>query len=233
MSKRDRGYAYYRRYLLWLAAIFMIEWIALAIHPSDRTDWIAENVLVAFFAIGIAFSYRHMVFSRPAYTMIFLFLCLHEIGAHYTYSGVPYDAWFEHLTGRSLNALMGWKRNNFDRLVHFCYGLLMAYPIRSVYLRVANVHGFWSYFLPLTFIMSTSMMYELIEWGASTVFGGVISLHYIGSQGDPWDAQKDMALATLGAFISICCIAVINRIYKRDFAKTWSESLRVKHKAPF
>jgi putative membrane protein len=232
MSKNDHGYASYRRYLLWLTAIFTFEWIALAIHPVDRTDWIAENVLVAFFVIAIAFSYRQRVFSRPTYTMILLFLSLPEVGAHYTYSAVPYDAWFEQLTGRSLNALMGWKRNNFDRLVHFSYGLLMAYPIRSVYLRVADVRGFWSYFLPMTFIMSTSMMYELIEWGASTLFGGVISLHYVGSQGDPWDAQKDMALATLGAFITICCLAVINGICKRNFVKVWLESLRVKHKAP-
>ena len=93
-----------------------------------------------------------------------MFLCLHTVGAHYTYSEVPYDAWFERLTGRTFNGLVGWERNNFDRVVHFAYGLLLAYPIREVFLRVADARGFWGYFLPLDLTMSTSMLYELIEW---------------------------------------------------------------------
>jgi len=233
MSKNSsHGYAYYRRYLLGLAAAFTVEWIFLAIHPKHRTDWILENILVVFVAIGLVFSYRHLLFSRLSYTMIFLFLALHEIGAHYTYSEVPYDAWFERLTGHSFNALMGWERNHFDRLMHFLYGLLLAYPMRSVYLRVAAVRGFWGYSLPLSFIMATSMVYELIEWGAAILFGGPLAQDYVGSQGDPWDAQKDMALAALGALITIVCTGVINKIRRRDFAREWAESLRVKRKAP-
>ncbi|MGZ8195641.1 MAG: DUF2238 domain-containing protein [Methylosarcina sp.] len=233
MSKNSgRGYTYYRRYLLGLAAVFMVEWTVLAIHPKHRTDWILENILVVILAIGLVFSYRHLLFSRLSYTMIFLFLALHEIGAHYTYSEVPYDAWFERLTGHSFNALMGWERNHYDRLMHFLYGLLLAYPMRSVYLRVANVRGFWGYSLPLSFIMATSMVYELIEWGAALLFGGPLAQDYVGSQGDVWDAQKDMALAALGAFITIVCTGVINKIRRRDFAREWAESLRVKRKAP-
>ena len=90
-----------------------------------------------------------------------MFLCLHTLGAHHTYSEVPYDAWFEQLTGRSLNGLVGWERNNFDRVVHLAYGLLLAYPVREVFLRVADARGFWGYFLPLDLTMSTSMLSAL------------------------------------------------------------------------
>ena len=170
--------------------------------------------------------------TRISYTLIFLFLCLHEIGAHYTYSEVPYDAWFQALTGRSLNAWMGWNRNQFDRVVHFCYGLLLAYPVREVFLRVADVRGFWGYFLPLDLTMSTSMLYELIEWLPAVGLGGDLGAAYLGTQGDPWDAHKDMLLASLGAVVAMTITALLNIYLQRDFAREWVESLRVKHPQP-
>src|SRR6266481_1621475 len=87
--------------------------------------------------------------------LIFVFLSLHLIGAHYTYSLVPYDDWFRAVTGSSPNQLLGWERNNYDRVVHFSYGLLLAYPVREVFLRVARLRGFWGYFFPLDITMST------------------------------------------------------------------------------
>ncbi len=161
-----------------------------------------------------------------------MFLCLHTVGAHYTYSEVPYDAWFEQLAGRTLNGLVGWERNNFDRVVHFAYGLLLAYPVREVFLRVADVRGFWGYLLPLDLTMSTSMLYELIEWGAAAAFGGELGQAFLGTQGDTWDSHKDMALASLGALLAMAITAVINGRYQRDFSREWVESLRVKHAAP-
>ena len=177
-------------------------------------------------------THRALPLSRVSYTLIFLFLCLHTVGAHYTYSLVPYDAWFEALTGRTLSSLTGWERNHFDRLVHFSYGLLLAYPAREVFLRVADVRGFWGYFLPLDVVMATSMLYELIEWGAASLFGGDLGTAYLGTQGDPWDAQKDMALATLGAVLAMLVTAAINWRFQRDFAREWADSLRVKHPQP-
>ena len=159
-------------------------------------------------------------------------MCLHQVGAHYTYSEVPYDQWFSALTGRTFNELVGWRRNNFDRVVHFAYGLLLAYPIREVFLRVANVRGFWGYFLPLDLTMSTSMIYELIEWGAAETFGGALGQAYLGTQGDIWDAHKDMALAGLGALLAMLVTALINARLQRDFAREWAASLRVKNRAP-
>jgi putative membrane protein len=180
----------------------------------------------------MAASWRRFPFSRVSYTLIFLFLCLHDVGAHYTYSQVPYDEWTQALFGMSLNEAMGWERNHFDRLVHLSYGLLLAYPIREVFLRIANVRGFWGYFLPLDVTMSTSMIFELFEWGAAVLLGGDLGMAYLGTQGDIWDAHKDMALASLGALIAMGVVVAINLSLQRDFAREWGESLKVKKPEP-
>lgn len=222
----------HHRYLLFLSLVFLLVWAALAIDPLYRMDWALENVLVAVFVLVIAVSYRHLLLSRISYTLIFIFLCLHEIGSHYTYSEVPYDRWFQAMTGGTFNDLVGWERNNFDRVIHFCYGLLLAYPIREIFLRVVNVRGFWGYFLPLDLTMSSSMTFELFEWGAASLFGGDLGMAYLGTQGDIWDSHKDMALASLGALTAMSFTALLNGYLQRDFAREWTESLRVKRAEP-
>jgi putative membrane protein len=218
----------HNRYLLILGLVFAFEWALLAIDPIDRSDWAMENALVAVIVLVLTATHRVFPLSRLSYTLIFIFLVLHEIGAHYTYSLVPYDNGIRFLFGFSLNEVLGFQRNHFDRAVHFCYGLLLAYPIREVFIRIASVRGFWGYFLPLDITMSTSMMFELFEWGAAEFFGGNLGVAYLGTQGDIWDAQKDMALASLGALIAMLMTAAINLSLQRDFAAEWSESLRVK-----
>ena len=185
-------------YVIVLAALFVLEWLVLAIRRRHRGDWALENALSVAFVVALALSYRRLVLSRISYTAIFLFLSVHTVGAHYTYSEVPYDAWARALTGHPLSELFGWQRNHFDRFAHFAYGFLLAYPIREILIRVAGVRGFWGYYLPLAITMSTSADYELIEWGAARLFGGELGTAYLGTQGDVWDAQKDMALAGLG-----------------------------------
>jgi putative membrane protein len=222
----------HRHYLAVLAVLFGIWGIALGIRPWHRNTWLLENALAALVVVLLAGFHRRLLFSRASYTLIFVFLCLHQIGAHYSYSEVPYDAWWQSLTGRTLNHLVGWERNNFDRVVHFSYGLLLAYPIREIFLRVVNVRGFWGYFLPLDLTMSTSMIFELLEWAVVAVFGGGLGQSYLGTQGDEWDAHKDMALASLGALVAMSLTAATNWRLQRDFAREWGESLRVKQKAP-
>lgn len=222
----------HRNYLLILSVLFLVLWTALAVSPHYRDDWMMENILVALFAVLVWAFHRTFPLSRVSYTMIFLFLCLHETGAHYTYAEVPYDRWFRSIFGGSLNSLLGWERNNFDRVVHFSYGLLLAYPVRELYLRVANVKGFWGYFLPLDLTMSTSMMFELFEWAAASLFGGDLGAAYLGTQGDIWDAHKDMALASMGALIAMVLTGLLNRSLQRDFAREWADSLRIKHPSP-
>jgi putative membrane protein len=222
----------HQRYLLVLAGIFAVLWVGFAIAPLYRADWVLENALVVGFAIALTASYRWFVFSRISSTLIFLFLCLHEVGAHYTYAEVPYDAWFRALSGWSLNEAMGWQRNHFDRPAHFAYGLLLAYPIREVFLRIAPVRGFWGYFLPLDVTMSTSMIFELIEWAAALQFGGDLGMAYLGTQGDVWNAHRDMALASFGAVLAMAATAAINLSLQRDFGREWADSLRIKAREP-
>ena len=222
----------HKRYLLTLTLLYAVLWVLLAINPVDRTTWLLENTLPVMFIAAMFFGYRKLLFSRLSYTLIFIFLCLHTVGAHYTYSAVPYDQWITALTGNSLNEAMGWERNHYDRLVHFSYGLLLAYPIREVFLRVADVRGFWGYFLPLDVTMSTSMIYELVEWGAAVVFAGEAGMNFLGSQGDVWDAHRDMALATLGAIIAMSATAALNSYLQRDFAREWARSFAIKDKRP-
>ena len=222
----------HRQFLLLLTALLAIEFVILAIAPHDRKDWMLENALVVLFVGAMVATYRKLTLSRISYFLIFVFLSLHLIGAHYTYSLVPYDEWFRAVTGSSLNELVGWERNNFDRVLHFLYGLLLAYPVREVFLRVARLRGFWGYLFPLDITMSTSMLYELIEWGAAAYFGGELGQAYLGTQGDVWDAHKDMALASCGALIAMMMTAALNASLEHDFAAEWNESLRVKDHRP-
>lgn len=222
----------HKNYFLILSVLFFVIFAVLAISPHDRKDWALENFLVLMFVFVMAWSYRSFPLSRVSYTLIFVFLCLHEVGAHYTYAMVPYDQFLQNTFGFSLNEAMGWERNHFDRLVHFSYGLLLAYPIREFYIRVAYAKGFWAYFFPLDLTMATSMMFELFEWGAAELFGGDLGVAYLGTQGDIWDAHKDMALASLGALISMLITLFINMRLQPNFAAEWKASLRIKSNRP-
>src|SRR4029453_13759931 len=101
----------------------------------------------------------------------------------------------------------------YDRLVHFSFGLLLAYPIREVFLRVAKVKGFWGYYLPFDVTLAFSAVYEVIEWrgaaGGEPRGGGA----FLGSQGDVWDAQKDMTMAGIGALVAMVVTALVNLRY--------------------
>jgi putative membrane protein len=220
------------RYASALLALLAVWWIVLAIAPLDRYAWFLENALLVLAVLVLVATYRRFPLSRISYALIFLFLCLHTLGAHYTYADVPYDRWWASLTGNTFNELVGWERNNFDRVVHFSYGLLIAYPIRELFLRIAGARGFWGYFVPLDLTMSTSMLFELIEWLAAEAFGGDLGVAYLGTQGDVCDAHRDMALASLGALVAMSATAFLNSRSRRDFAEEWNESLRVKSAAP-
>lgn len=187
-----------------LLGAFIVFWTALAIRPLFRQDWLLENVVV-FIAVPLfVATARNLRFSNLAYTLLFVFLCGHEIGAHYTYSMVPYDEAFRALTGRSLNTLLGFRRNHYDRLLHFLYGLLLLPLAAELFEAKAPPRGVWVFLMPVLFIESHSAIFELIEWWAATVFGGDLGQAYLGTQGDVWDAQYDMALALSGATLAQC-----------------------------
>ncbi len=215
-----------------LLAVYLAVVALLAFGPVDRGDWMLENALAVGLVSVLWFTRRVFPFSNVSYSLIFVFLVLHEVGAHYTYALVPYDEWSKAIFGRTINGLFGFERNHYDRLVHFLYGFLLAYPMREVFVRVAGAKGFWGYCLPLMMTMATSCLYEIIEWWGAAAFGGGLGEAYLGTQGDEFDSQKDMAFATLGTLLSLGLVFALHRKLARDFHAEWVESLRIKRKRP-
>jgi putative membrane protein len=197
------------RYPLALLLAFIAIFAAFAVAPWYRQDWLLENVLVLVAVPALVLTYRHLRFSNFAYTCLFVFFVLHEIGAHYTYSEVPWREWLAAITGTEA-ATAG--RNHYDRFVHFTYGLLlMPSAVELVEARMSP-RGMWRWLTPLLIIMSHSVIYEMVEWAAAAMFGGDLGAAYLGTQGDEWDAQKDMALATAGAVTGLVLLAIGGRL---------------------
>lgn len=186
-----------------MVAAYLGVWSLLAISPVDRETWLLENFLV-FAVVGLlAASHRRFVFSNFSYSSIWVFLLLHAIGSHYTYSSVPIGDWVRDAFDLS--------RNHYDRLVHFAFGLLMAYPMREIVLRRVHAHRLWSFVIPVFFVVSASSFYEVLEWAAARVTSPEIGMAYVGAQGDIWDGQKDMLLAFIGAVVTMISTALYRR----------------------
>ncbi|MCD6439922.1 MAG: DUF2238 domain-containing protein [Halomonas sp.] len=202
-------------YLLWLFFGFVFIWTWLALGPHYRSDWLLENILVfmAVPVLGWIWYWRNI--SRLAWSCIFLFLVFHEIGAHYTYSEVPYDLWWQELFGFSLDHCLGFERNQYDRWVHFLYGLLILPLVAELMERLFPLDSFLRWLIPVMIIMSHSSLYELIEWFSAEVFGEELGQAYLGAQGDIWDAQKDMALALMGALLA-CVVYFMKRRFEKN-----------------
>jgi putative membrane protein len=187
-----------------LALWYAVVWVVTSIAPLDRHDWLLENLLVVAALVVLIGTYRVFPLSDLSYLFITAFLTLHAVGAHYTYAHVPLGFWIQHALGLS--------RNHFDRIVHFSFGLLMAYPIREVFLRVANTRGFWAYYLPLDVTLAFSALYEIMEMVIATIVAPGTGDAWLGTQGDVWDPQKDMGLAALGALLCMCLTALTRRL---------------------
>lgn len=179
-----------RRLLHALCACYAIIWCVSAIDPVKRSDWLLENLLVFVFIPVLIFTYRRLSLSDTSSVLIFLFLVMHAAGAHYTYAEVPLGYW--------LKEAFHLERNHFDRIAHFSFGI-MAYPVQEVLMRTTNVRGIWASLLPMSIITSFSGFFEIIEAAIAMLVNPELGAAYLGLQGDVWDAQKDMALAILGA----------------------------------
>lgn len=190
------------RYPLVLLALFTLWWSVLAIAPWYREDWLLENVLVFIIVPWLIWSYRKLRLSNFSYTLIFIFSCFHELGAHYTYAEVPLYSWAEKYAGLDLSGLLGSERNHYDRLVHFLYGFLILPPIVEIFEARAKLQKIWRFIVPIAFMMAFSELFEIIEWQAAEIFGGDLGQAYLGTQGDIWDAQKDSLAAAVGAVSS-------------------------------
>ncbi|HBN6295384.1 TPA: DUF2238 domain-containing protein [Vibrio parahaemolyticus] len=190
--------------LLGLTIFYAIVFLFSALEPSSRAVWFAEiiptiGILIAIWAISIRYQ-----FSNTAYLLMFIWLCLHTIGAKYTFAEVPFD-WF--------NNLIGSERNNFDRVAHFAIGLY-AYPIAEYLIRNKKFNPTFSCWFALFAIMSLAASYEIIEWWYAELAGGDEGIAFLGSQGDIWDAQKDMLCDTTGAILSLFLMSAQRRFAK-------------------
>lgn len=205
------------RYHIVLIALFTLVWVWAAIRPVYPHDWLLENYLVFIFVPVFLLVSRYFRLSNLSYTLITLFMCMHVIGSHYTYAEVPF--------GFTLERWFGAERNMYDRLVHFCFGFLLAYPMREMFHRVAHSRGLWSYWLPVELVLAFSALYEIIEWLTAAIVNPSAGLAFLGAQGDIWDAQKDMLVAGLGAALAMLIVMVIRWVLDRNFLNELRASL--------
>lgn len=197
-----RSFAENRR-LQFLLGTYAAVWTWAAIDPVYRFDWFLENILAVLFAAGIVATYGRFRFSDLSYLLIFLFMALHAVGGHYTYSEVPFGFW--------LRDTLGFERNNYDRIVHFSFGLLLAYPAREAVLRLSGVASPWASAFALSLVFAFSGSFEIIEWMVAVIVSPEAGAAYLGTQGDEFDAQKDVALAAGGAVIALGLTALASR----------------------
>ena len=146
-------------------------------------------------------------------------MILHVIGSHYTYAEVP--------GGWTLGEWLGTERNMYDRLVHLLFGVLFVYPVREMSVRIAKTKGFWGYFVPFMIISSFAGFYEIVEWTAASVVDPEAGAAFLGSQGDIWDAQKDMLLAIVGSMGTLLIVMLIHIVLDKDFYHEFKESFKL------
>ena len=176
-----------------LAGIFVAVFIWLGIEPVSRVVWIAEVIPVVIVFVLLVITFPWFRFSNTAYSLMAFWLFWHTIGGHYTFANVPFG-W--------VSELLGSERNHFDRIGHFSVGFY-AFPMMEWLLRRGYCGLVTASFFALFFIMSIAAGYEIIEWWYAAAEGGEAGIEFLGSQGDIWDAQRDMLADTLGAVSSI------------------------------
>jgi putative membrane protein len=205
------------RLLLWgLFAWYLLLSGWTAYGPVDREFWAIASILPACLVVGLIVLHRWMPLSPLSYVLITLFLSLHTIGVHYTYAQVPIGAW--------MDQTLHLGRNHFDRVVHFSFGFLLAYPIEEAFRLLAHARGWVLYYLPVMTILGLSGLWEIVEsWVAGAVHPE-LGITYLGSQGDIWDAQKDMAAALYGAVLCVTLL-MIARSLRRPVAALASQAV--------
>lgn len=189
---------------LWvIACLFLFYWVYGWFNCYNLEDWIIENILVVIGLSILLFSSRWHRFSDLSYLCIFLFVMLHLYGAFYAYTQNAVGEWLQ-------NKYHLW-RNPYDRIVHFSFGFLMAYPYREILLKKFGVSWRASWLLPVEIAFSLGTVFELIEWGVAEFTTKETGETYVATQGDVWDAHKDIAMAALGAGIAMMIGYSVNR----------------------
>ena len=194
-----------KNYWLWaFIIVFMVVWVNSFIGTTDVSNWLLENTLVFLFLGFLIWAYRRYQFSDLSLLLLCIYLCLHVYGSKYTYAENPFGFW--------LQDQMNWSRNHYDRIVHFSFGFLLAYPMREMFLKWFRYPRWVSWLLPVEITLSIGSFYELIEWAVADLFFPAQGDSYLGTQGDIWDAQKDIFLAFLGAIIATSIVSAIKNL---------------------
>jgi len=149
-------------------------------------------------------SYRWLPLSELSYLLIFVYLSMHEWGAHHIYGNVPFGEWMKQVFHTT--------RNDYDRVVHFAFGALLAYPQREMLMRKARVYGAWALCLPVIITLGLGAAYEILEAVVANLAGPETADAFLGLQGDPWDTHKDMFMAFAGALVSMGFTAIMIRV---------------------
>ena len=175
--------------LVWY--VLLSFWTAYA--PADRQFWLLSSILPGLLVLLLIGTHRFLPLSPASYVLITLFLTLHMIGVRYTYAEVPAGAWLEQALPLG--------RNQYDRIVHFCFGFLLTYPIEELFRLTVPLRGWLLYYLPVMTVLGLSGLWEIVESWVARAVHPELGITYLGSQGDVWDAQKDMAAAMYGAVL--------------------------------
>ncbi|MBP9210434.1 MAG: DUF2238 domain-containing protein [Saprospiraceae bacterium] len=193
------------RLLQVITVSFAAIWISTLTGTTDLNNWMLENTLTILFLIFLVVTFRTYQFSDLSYLLIFVYLSLHVYGSKYTYAENPIGYWIKDLFDA--------QRNHYDRIVHFCFGFLLAYPMRELFLKWLKYPIIVAWVLPVEVTLSISGFYELIEWAVADVFFQAQGQAYLGTQGDVWDAQKDIFLAFSGAILATTVVSSIKKIF--------------------
>lgn len=186
-----------------LVGIYAVVWIWAAIKLLFFSDWLLENILVLAAIIFTTWLSRQRLLSDVGSILAVIFLIFHTVGSHYTYSMVPFGDWLKEVTGT--------ERNHYDRINHFSFGLLITYPVRELILRRGIAGSRWAGFVAFTVIITCSGIYELMEWIAAVVVDPEAGAAFLGTQGDPFDSQKDQVLALIGALVALAVVRVVEK----------------------
>jgi putative membrane protein len=187
--------------------IFFMCWTVTFINTPNRANWFTENTLTTIFIVLLVTTYKKFRFSDLSYTLFFVYILLHIYGAEYTYAENPFGYW--------LKDAFHFERNPYDRLVHFSFGFMLAYPMRDYFKNYFKWPNWVCWVLPVEITLSFSAAYELIEWLVADIFFPSEGIAYLGTQGDVWDAQKDMGIAFCGALLSM----ILFRVFKAIIGK--------------
>lgn len=202
---RARSFSQYPLLLALLCAAALAVSLISPIYP--RQQWL-QHVPTVFGLLFLLASSRRSFASNASATCVTGFILLHILGARWIYSYVPYDDWLEAVLETNTTRMFGWKRNHYDRLVHFAFGLLLTYPLTEAPAKLWNLRRLPAVLLAFTAIMAISAGYEVFEWLLAILAAPEFAERYNGQQGDFWDPQKDMALAGLGSVIVGFCLAM-------------------------